>query len=306
MPIIPFSLALKPGVSTQSTALQTGAGVNNSNLIRHKYGQIQKLGGCARLSNSQFIGTARSLLPWSDLSGNTYIAIGTTQLLQVWNLGEITPIHPIEATSDLTLPFTTTAGSPTITVTDGFFVPVVGQWINIATLSYVDGIKLQGLYIVTSVGTGDYTIEAATAAIAGVVGGGVTLTFDTTNTSAVVEITLGAATFVEGEPLIVSVTTTVGGIDIEGYYPVSVSVGPVYEITDDETASSTATAQENGGDVRIEYLLVMPVGDATTGTYGTGPYGAGAYGVATAGADPIGVVGCPESRLRSGLHPTAP
>jgi hypothetical protein len=46
LPIIPFSLALKPGVSTQSTALQTGAGVNMSNLIRHKMGQIQKLGGC--------------------------------------------------------------------------------------------------------------------------------------------------------------------------------------------------------------------------------------------------------------------
>ena len=111
MPVIPFSLALKPGVLTQSTALQTGAGVNMSNLIRHKMGQIQKLGGCVRLSNSQFIGTARSLLPWADLSQRQYIGIGTTELLQVYQDGEIYSIQPIEDTSNLTLPFTTVAGS---------------------------------------------------------------------------------------------------------------------------------------------------------------------------------------------------
>jgi hypothetical protein len=289
MSLIPFSLALKPGVSTQATALQTGAGVNMSNLIRHKIGQIQKLGGCVRLSNSEFIGTARSLLPWADLSQRQYIGIGTTELLEVYQDGEIYPIQPIEATSDLATPFTTVAASTTVTITDGVFAPAVGQWINIANITYVDGITLQGLYQVSAIGAGTYEIVVGTPAIAGVVGGGDVLTFDTTNLSSVVEITLGAGTFVEGQALIVGVLTTVGGIDIEGYYPVTVAAGPVYTIEDDEVASSTATAQENGGDVRIEYLLVLPAGDSTTGTYGTGLYSAGPYGIGTAGS-PIPVV----------------
>jgi hypothetical protein len=290
VPVIPFSLALKPGVSTQSTALQTGAGVNMSNLIRHKMGQIQKLGGCARMSNSQFIGVARSLLPWADLSQRRYIGIGTTELLQVYQDGEIYPIQPLEATSDLALPFTTVAASTTVTITDGLFAPTVGQWINIVNIAYVDGITLQGLYQVASVGTGTYDIEVSTPAIAGVVGGGDVLTFDTTNLSNIVEITLGAATFVDGQALIVGVTTTVGGIDIEGYYPVTVAVGPLYTIADDEVASSTATAQENGGDVRIEYLLVLPAGDATTGAYSSGVYSAGPYGIGTPGTPSVPVV----------------
>lgn len=288
--MIPFTLALKPGVSTQSTALQTGAGLNMSNLIRHKDGNIQKLGGCVRLSNETFIGVARCLLPWADLSGNEYIGIGTSELLQVYSAGQITPIHPIEDTSNLAAPFTTVAGSTTVTITDGGFAPVEGQWINIVTLTYVDGIKLQGLYQITSVGSGDYTIEVPTPASAGVVGGGVTLTFDTTNLMSEVEITLGAATFYDGESLVVGVSTTVGGLTLFDYYPVAVSGGPLYEITDDQTASSTATAQENGGNVRIEYLLVLPVGDSTTGLYGMGLYGAGLYGTATPGEEPVPVI----------------
>lgn len=283
MPIIPFSLALKPGVSTQSTALQTGAGVNMSNLIRHKMGQIQKLGGCARLSNSQFIGTARSLLPWADLNGRQFIGIGTTELLQVYQDGEIYPIQPVEATSDLPAPFTTVAASTTVTITDGFFTPVVGQWINIANITYVDGITLQGLYQVSAIGAGTYEIVVGTPAIAGVVGGGDVLTFDTTIGLDTIEITLGAATFVDGQALIIGVSTAVGGLTVEGYYPVVVTVGPVNTITDDELALATATGQENGGDVRIEYLLVLPAGDSTTGAYGTGPYSAGPYGVGTPG-----------------------
>ena len=283
LPIIPFSLALKPGVSTQSTALQTGAGVNNSNLIRHKAGQIQKLGGCVRLSNSEFIGTARSLLPWADLNQRQYIGIGTTLLLEVYQDGDISSIQPIEATSNLTLPFTTVAASTTVTITDVSFAPVVGQPINIVNITYVDGITLQGIYLVTAIGVGTYDIEVSTPAIAGVAGGGDVLTFDTTITLDTIEITLGAATFVDGQALVVGVSTVVGGLTVEGYYPVVVTAGPVNTITDDEVALLTATGQENGGDVRIDYLLVLPEGDATTGAYGAGPYSAGLYGVGTPG-----------------------
>lgn len=289
MTVTPFTLAVRPGVSTQSTALQTGAGLNDSNLIRHKMGQVQKLGGCTRLSNSVFIGTARGLLPWEDLSNNRYVAIATTELLQLYYEGLIYPIHPVESTSDLATPFTTTASSTTVTITDGGFVPTVGQWINIRTLCYVDGITLQGLYQVTSVGVGDYEIEVSTPASAGVVGGGDVLTFDTTNTFATVDISLGAATFQDGEVIIVGTSTSVGGLTVSGAYAVAVTAGPVYTITDDESATSTASAQENGGNVQIEYLLLLSTSDGTTGLYGMGLYGAGYYGVATPGGEALPV-----------------
>lgn len=279
--MVDMRLKFEPGVSVQSTPLQTGLGLQASNLIRHKLGQIQKYAGCSRLSSDTFHGTARALLPWADLHGAGYIGIGTNELLEVYSEGAISSITPIDATSDLLTPYTTVAGSPLVTITDGSYVPAEGQWIEIQNASYVDGIFLQGVYKIVSVGVGDYVIDAGTNAIAGAVAAGAVITFNTTNTLTAVTITLGAYAFADQYDLLVGVSTIVGGITFVGDYTVTVTVGPVNTITGSVAASSTTSGQENGGNVRINYLLLLPVDDATSGTYGTGLYGEGLYGTAT-------------------------
>lgn len=277
-----ISLKFQPGVNIQSTPLQTQLGLQASNLIRHKLGQIQKYAGCLRLSNDTFIGTARALLPWADLRGAGYIGIGTNELLEVYSDGSIYPITPISATSDLLTPFTTVAGSSIVTIADGAYVPAVGQWIEIQNAAYVDGIFLQGVYKILTVGVGNYTIDAGQNAIAGVAGAGSVVVFSTTNTLTSVTITLGAYVFPDQFDLLVGVSTAVGGITFFGDYTVTVTVGPVNTITAAVAAGATTTGAENGGNVRVNYLLLLPTEDATSGTYGTGLYGSGLYGTATA------------------------
>lgn len=78
-----ISLALKPGVETTSTPFQSQSELSTSNLIRFVNGQIEKMGGCARLTNDVFLGVASALMAWASLIGTEYIAVGTTLRLEL-------------------------------------------------------------------------------------------------------------------------------------------------------------------------------------------------------------------------------
>jgi hypothetical protein len=279
--VLPLSLPLQPGVDVMRTPLQVGRGLVNSNLIRHRNGLIQKLAGCARMTNLTFPGICRALFPWQDLQGNKYLAVGTNQVLELFTtMGGYTIIQPVTHTSSgLSGPFTTTAGSNIVTVADAGFTTVqIGEWINIATLTYVNGLLLQGPYQVQTVpSSGTYTIAAATNATASG-SGGVTLTFNTTSGHPGITITLGPYVFTNGQTITVGVSTTVGGLTLLGPFTVNVS-GSVYSINGPGNASSSATGQENGGHVDIQYYVALPNESAASGAYGIGPYGLGPYGI---------------------------
>jgi hypothetical protein len=266
-------------VNTQTTALQSEGGITQSNLIRHKNGMIQKQGGCQAISSALFSGTARCLFAWEDLTGNDYIGIGTNKTLELYSQGSVINIMPIAQTDNLTAPFNTVAGDTVVTVVDGAASVIIGDLIDIVNAVYVDGIFLQGIYSVIAVGTGTYDIDSGQRAIAGVTGGGTVVDFSTTNGQSFIHITVGAQTFVDGETLNIGVATTVGGLVIDvGAYGISITPGPVYSILLSSAATSTATAFENGGDVRIAYLASLPPESVSAGAYGSGPYGEGPYG----------------------------
>jgi len=279
-------LAIKPGVDTQGTPLQTGAGIQQSQLIRHKNGLIQKLGGCQRLVSQTFGGIARALLAWADSALTSFLGIGTTQELAVLTGGIIYNITPVDATSDLTAPFTTTSGDSIVTISDAGYTPTVGQFINIQNAMYVGGLVLQGVYEVLTVTAPDYTIDAGSNATSSVAGGGTAVAFTTSLGSPDVETTLGAYVFGPYENLFVGVSTAVGGLTLEGLYTVTVAAGPVYTITADANAGAAASASENGGDARINYLLVLPAENTPAGAFGAGPFGAGPFGVGTGSGTP--------------------
>lgn len=277
---VPFSLALAPGVDSVRTPLQVGKGVCASNLIRHKNKQIQKRGGCTRLSNTTFTGFARALLCWDDLDTGIWLAIGTSLLLEVYQNGEIFDISPTEFTSNLTTPFTTTAASSIVTVADGGFSPEVGQEIQILNATYIDGLYLQGTYQVLSTAPGTWTFDAGANAIAGVAGGGAVLSFTTSPASDIVDITLGAYAFPNGSTVVVAFDTAVGGTTVtEGSYTVTAAAGPTYSIEVSAVATGADTQSENGGQTQIRYNIFLPPETANTGAFGEGLFGEGLFGV---------------------------
>jgi hypothetical protein len=299
--VLPLSLPLAPGVDVMRTAFQVGRGLVSSNLIRHRNGLIQKLGGCTRLTSLTFQGICRCLFAWEDLLGNHYLAVGTNQLISLFVNGAYVVIQPIGHTTSAVpeADFSTVAGSNTVTINDTTFSPAVGSWINIVNLTYINGILLQGPYQVQSLSGSNYTITAATAATATGTGAAV-ITFITTNGKAAVQITLGSYAFTNNESITVGVSTTVGGLVFLGPYTVSVSgsglidpfsatfsadfgagpSGPVmYTVEGSGNATSSATGSENGGNIEVQYFATLPAEGALPGAYGAGAYGIGPYGI---------------------------
>lgn len=280
---MPFAeLTMRPGVNTQATKLLNEGGFSASDKMRFQYGMAQKIGGCQHLSTDLVNGTCRGLHKWSDLNSDYFIGVGTNQMLQLYYGGTLYDITPAQHTSNLTTPFATTNTSSVVTVTDAGYSPSKGDWIRIATLTYVGGLLLQGDYQVTSVTGSTYTFDAGSPATSDVVAGGAVMEFTTTLSSNLVQVQLGAYAFSDTQTILVYVSTTVGGVTLQGYYTIDLS-GGLYYIASTTVATSGASAYENSDQVRIIYDLPAAAEEILSG-YGVGNYGAGPYGT---GGSPV-------------------
>jgi len=281
-------LKMLPGVNLEKSQLLNESGFSGSQLIRFFQGLAQKCGGWARITSTALIGVCRGLFAWADLQGVGYIAAGTEQRLEVWNAGTIYDITPVYATDNLNTPFSTYSGQSTIIVHDATTSPAAGDWIDVLTLTAVGGLILQGLYQVTAVlDASHYTFTAQAPATSTVAGAGTTALFHTYSGQATVIVTLTGHGFSPGGIYTVYVSTTVATIVLFGQFVVqTVLDANNFTITGPTSAGSTTTGSENGGQVRILYLLQTGlVTGATAMGYGEGGYGLGPYGIGgTSGA----------------------
>lgn len=279
---MPFSkLHLKPGVDLIESNSLNAAQLSASNLIRFYKGLVQKLGGWLQLTAQTFIGTCRGLHGWADIVGNAYLAVGTEQRLAVLSGGTLYDITPIVTTDNPAVSFSTSIGSPLVTIQDAGYQPNVGDWIALQTQVSVGGVVVFGYYTVTNVvDSTHYQITAASNATSAVTNGGAVATYTTQSGFATVTVVLANHGLSGGSIYSVAVGTAVGGIVISGAYSVtSVIDANSFVITASSVATSNSTVSENGGNAQIQYLL--PSGHAVvtflTG-YGAGLYGAGLYG----------------------------
>ncbi len=128
----------------------------------------------------------------------------------------------------------------------------------------------------------DTTSGAQSGVQTAVANGGCVPIFTTTINSASVNVQVDAHGLGIGEATDFLASTSVGGATIEGSYLVqSVTDADNYSISVTPTATSSATALMNSGNVRyIYYIAIGPQAQAKP--YGAGPYGADAYGVGSA------------------------
>lgn len=289
-------VAIRPGVESTSTPLSNEAGISDANLVRFFQGPrekapyLQKLGGWSRLTNNRLTGTARGMHPWRDLSTLGYIGIGTEQVLEVFALadGSINDVTPLRTTANLATPFSTVAGSPIVTVYDPGHGASAGDWINIATATYVDGLVLQGPYQVLSAPaptSNTYAINVGANANFGVVNQGTTFSFTSALASPNLIVALGLAPLAANQKITVYVPTTVGGMTVpQGIETIAIVAGQP-TIMPGGFGTAAATVFENGGQVQILYPIPSQLDGANPFAYGVGPYGQGAYGQG-AGSNP--------------------
>jgi hypothetical protein len=167
-------LALKPGVNRENTRYTSEGGWYESDKIRFRQGTPEKIGGWQRISAATFLGVCRSLWNWVTLGSQNLIGVGTNLKFYIENGGAYSDITPLRATVTLTNPFTTTSGSPTVSVVDANGGYTSGDFVTFSGASAVGGLTLNGEYQLTidTTTTNTYFITASSNASSSATGGG--------------------------------------------------------------------------------------------------------------------------------------
>lgn len=171
-------LQFNPGINKEITNYSNEQGWYAGDKIRFKKGFPEQIGGWTRVSDTQVIGTPRTLINWIALNGDNLVGVGTNikyYVLDGQTFVDKTPA--IETVSTLgTDPFTTTSGSTTVTVTDTTpHNAVDGTYVTIQGATDTNGIpaaELNKEHRLTYVSSTTYTIEVDTAATSPGSGGG--------------------------------------------------------------------------------------------------------------------------------------
>jgi len=112
-------LGFLPGFNKQVTSTGAESQWTGGENVRFRYGTPEKIGGWAQLGDKKLTGAARGLHHMVNKEGIKYAAIGTNRILYVYSGGVYYDIHPLTNPlgTAITSVFSTTNGSPTVTMT---------------------------------------------------------------------------------------------------------------------------------------------------------------------------------------------
>ena len=110
-------IGFQPGINKQITETTAEGQWTDCDNVRFRYGIPEKIGGWKQLGDSNLTGAGRGLHHFVNSLARKYAIIGTNRILYAFSGGVYYDIHPIKSTTTLTSAFTTTNGSPTVTIT---------------------------------------------------------------------------------------------------------------------------------------------------------------------------------------------
>ena len=281
---MPFgAVTLVPGVNQERTPTLLRASIAESQYIRFKDSLVQKYGGWTKLYPFSVGGVPRDLHAWQDLNETDRLAVGTTTELDIITEGALATITPQTLTSDTPPDFTTSAGSPVVTITDPNVTNITTyDAVYFNTPISVDGIILSGLYAIEQItGVSSYQIRAASNALAGVSSGGAVPIFTTTSGASLVSVGFPNHGLSLPAVVVFPIATTDNGVTILGAYAVNtITDDDNFVITADAQADASGAFSMNGGDAEFVYYIAL--GPPAVGAgYGLGGYGEGGYGTGT-------------------------
>jgi hypothetical protein len=110
-------IGFQPGINKQITETQAEGQWTDCDNVRFRYGIPEKIGGWKQLGDDNLTGAGRGLHHFVNSLARKYAIIGTNRILYAFSGGVYYDIHPIKSTTTLTSAFSTTNGSPTVTIT---------------------------------------------------------------------------------------------------------------------------------------------------------------------------------------------
>ena len=127
-------IPVAPGFDKQDTASQAeGRWIDGDN-VRFRYGNPEKIGGWEQILSDTLVGAARHQHSWVTRDGDRYAAIGTNKVLVIYFEGSFYDITPFD-TALTSCTFSTTNGSPTVTVNKAGHGLTVGDIIRFASVT---------------------------------------------------------------------------------------------------------------------------------------------------------------------------
>jgi hypothetical protein len=166
-------LTFTPGIQHDGSRYASSGSWSDVDKVRFRSGAPEKIGGWQKATLSSFRGICRNLKPFTDLSNNYYLGVGTHLKYYIERGGTFNDITPLRTTIVQSNPFTTTNGSPIVTVTIPNHGAVVNDFVTFTGASAVGGLTLNGEYqIVTVTNSSMFLITAASNASSGATGGG--------------------------------------------------------------------------------------------------------------------------------------
>jgi hypothetical protein len=186
MPLTKLQVA--PGIDKQNTEYGAEGRWVDSDNVRFRYGQPEKIGGWTKITSDALLGATRAVLTWSSLNGTNYAMYGTNKKLYAYSDGSYGDITPTRGTGSITQ-FETTNTSTTVIVTDAAHGALVGDHVTISSVSgAVGGITAANLQnefeIQTVPSSSTYTIVAPAAATSDATTGTGTATYQINSGSA--------------------------------------------------------------------------------------------------------------------------
>lgn len=130
-------LNFKPGFNKQATESGAESQWVDGDFVRFRYGLPEKIGGWSQLTNSNntLPGAARAQHAFTSIAGERYVAIGTSQGLFIYYEGEFFDVTPIDNDVVTGATFTSTSGSPTITVNKTSHGLLDGRYVTFSSVT---------------------------------------------------------------------------------------------------------------------------------------------------------------------------
>ncbi len=132
-------LRYKPGVNRDVTSYTNEGGWVDSDKVRFRLGFPEKIGGWVKNTLNTYLGSARSLFPWTALDSTKFLGVGTNIKFYVVEGDAFNDITPIRSTTTGTATFSVGDGFTVATVTDSTHGANPGDFVTFSNAASLGG-----------------------------------------------------------------------------------------------------------------------------------------------------------------------
>jgi hypothetical protein len=128
------NVQIRPGLNKTETPTGSEGQWIDSDFIRFRYGQPEKIGGYVAIGQKTIAGPARAIHSWTDLEGRKYAALGTSKALYIYYEDAFYDITPLD-TAITGATFTSSSSSNIVTVNKSTHGLDVGEYITLSAVT---------------------------------------------------------------------------------------------------------------------------------------------------------------------------